>query len=254
MNFPIEITIGAFKFNLHLIFESLAFIVGFQYYVFLRKKSKDTITEDNRMWIIVGASAGALLFSRLIGSLENPVSWYYSNHPIFYFYLNKTIVGGLVGGLLGVEVVKYFIGEKKSSGDLFTLPLILGMMIGRVGCFSMGVHEPTYGVETDMSWGMNLGDGLYRHPTSLYEILFLGILGFVLKKIWALNHFKEGLIFQFFLISYLLFRFFIEYIKPTTFFYFRISAIQMTCLIGLLYYRKTLFFLIFNQNNLKKSD
>ena len=57
-------------------------------------------------------------------------------------------MGGLFGGLLGVELVKKMIGEKQSSGDLFTLPIILGIIIGRLGCFLTGIKEFTFGKET----------------------------------------------------------------------------------------------------------
>ena len=55
-----------------------------------------------------------------------------------------TIVGALLGGLLVVEITKKIIHEKSSSGDLFTYPLILAMMIGRIGCFTSGLTEETY--------------------------------------------------------------------------------------------------------------
>ena len=54
-------------------------------------------------------------------------------------------MGGLFGGLLGVELAKKIIGEKQSSGDLFVFPIILGIFIGRIGCFLSGINEFTYG-------------------------------------------------------------------------------------------------------------
>ena len=154
--------------------ETIGFIAGYRYFVFLRKKQGDIIENENRIWILIGATFGALLGSRLIGGLENPVEMFASKNILAYFYENKTIVGGLLGGLFGVELVKKIIGERQKSGDLFTYPIILGMMIGRIGCFSMGIYEETYGTITSLPWGMNLGDGVLRHPVALYEIIFLG--------------------------------------------------------------------------------
>jgi phosphatidylglycerol:prolipoprotein diacylglycerol transferase len=54
--------------------------------------------------------------------------------------------------------------------------MILALFIGRLGCFAMGIYEDTYGVETTFFTVMNLGDGLLRHPVTLYEIAFLLIL------------------------------------------------------------------------------
>lgn len=78
---------------------------------------------------------------------------------------------------------KKMIGEKKSSGDLFVYPMLLALIIGRIGCFSMGVYEETYGIKTDLPWAMNLGDGIPRHPVTLYEIIFLLCFWIVLKQL-----------------------------------------------------------------------
>jgi hypothetical protein len=136
MSFPIEIPIAAVRINAHILFETLAFIVGFRYFLFLKRNQSDPISEPNRIWIIIGAAFGAFFFSRLLGSLENPGAWIRSERPLLYFYMNKTIVGGLLGGLLCVEITKYFLREKSSSGDLFTYPLMLAMIVGRIGCFT----------------------------------------------------------------------------------------------------------------------
>jgi phosphatidylglycerol---prolipoprotein diacylglyceryl transferase len=173
LSFPINIQIGSVEIPSHLIFELLAFFLGYRYYSFLRGKQKDAIVDENRVWIIIGAAGGAFLFSRLIGIAEDPKmiaeNWLLALG-------NKTIVGGLIGGLFGVEIIKKFIGEKNSSGDLFTLPLIAAIAIGRIGCFLAGLTDHTYGIETKLPWGIDLGDGIYRHPTNLYEILFLLLL------------------------------------------------------------------------------
>ena len=79
----------------------------------------------------------------------------------------------MLGGLAGVELIKKTIKEKLASGDLFTYPIILALIIGRIGCFSMGVYEETYGSPTSLPWGMNFGDNILRHPVCLYEIIFL---------------------------------------------------------------------------------
>src|ERR1044072_8830858 len=86
----------------HTIFEVAAFFIGFRYYLFLRKKSGDAIHELNRTWIIVGAAAGALIGSRIVGAFENPF-WLHqlSLKNIFIAFNSKTIVGGLFGGILG---------------------------------------------------------------------------------------------------------------------------------------------------------
>ena len=82
-----------------------------------------------------------------MGFLENPI-FLTSFEQVVELYNSKTIMGGLFGGLLGVEIAKKIINESSSSGDLFTFPLIFGIFIGRIGCFLSGVNEFTYGEET----------------------------------------------------------------------------------------------------------
>lgn len=242
--------LGDMHISLHLICEMLAFVVGFRYFLFLRRKQSDPIAEPNRIWIIIGAAFGAFLFSRILGSLENPEAWFWAERPLIYFYANKTIVGGLLGGLLLVEITKYFIKEKSSSGDLFTYPLILAMIIGRIGCFTYGIHEPTFGIESDQLWAMDLGDGILRHPVALYEIVFLISVWLLLSGIELNNRFDNGVRFKFFMIAYLLFRFFLEYIKPVHTVFLTLSSIQLACLCGLLYYRRTLLLIFYNPGKL----
>ena len=239
MTIPFEPIVCGMPLNIHLIFEYLAFFMAFRYYSWLRKSTTDTLSDRNRLSIILGAILGALIGSRLIGFLENPLMP--SNINQWLLLLNtKSIMGGLFGGLLGVEIAKIIIREKQSSGDLFTFPIILGIVIGRVACFLSGVKEFTYGSETTLPTGMDLGDGLKRHPTSLYEIVFLLLLFVVLKKMRLVSNKESGLLFKLFMIAYFGFRFLIEFLKPNIFYVFGLSNIQWLCIVCWLYYWNTL--------------
>lgn len=236
---PYEPIVFGIQINIHLILEYLAFFIAFRYYLFLRKKSVDLISSNNRLSIIVGAVFGALLFSRIFAFLEEP----FLNYKQGWFGIlnNKTIMGGLFGGLLGVELAKKIIKEKQSSGDLFTLPIILGIIIGRIGCFLSGIKEFTYGKETTSFFGMDLGDGLQRHPIALYEIVFLTLLYFFIYSLkQKKSDFPSGTYFKVFMLTYFFFRFCIEFIKPNTFLFFGLSSIQYLCLLCFLYYNKTI--------------
>ncbi len=173
MNYPVVISFGNTTITLHAIIEFAAYFIGFRYFLFLRKKQTDAISTNHRLWILIGAIVGSLLGSRLIGGLEDLHQLKIADNIFLYFYTNKTVLGGLLGGLWGVEIIKKIIKEKNSSGNLFTYPLILALIIGRIGCFTMGIYEETYGTETSLFSGMNLGDGIMRHPVTLYEIFFL---------------------------------------------------------------------------------
>lgn len=240
---PFEPTIAGFKVNIHLILEYLAFFTAYQYYAWLRRRSGDVITSSNRLSIILGAALGAFLGSRIVGILENPMLTM-SSVNLLGLYNAKTIMGGLFGGMLGVETAKKLINETHSSGDLFTLPIIVGIFIGRIGCFLSGTNEFTYGTTTSFITGMDLGDGLLRHPIALYELTFLAILFMALKTFYNLQGYEPGLIFKVFMVSYFGFRFLIEFIKPNVFFLFGLSTIQWLSIICFVYYRKTLINLL----------
>jgi phosphatidylglycerol---prolipoprotein diacylglyceryl transferase len=225
LTIPFEPTIFGTKINVHLILEYLAFFIAFRYYISLRKLTTDHISNRNRLSIILGAIVGAFLGSRLIGFFENPMITFNLNN-IVQLLNTKSIMGGLFGGLIGVETSKKIINEKHSSGDLFTFPIIVGIIIGRIGCFLSGIKEFTYGNETDFITGMDLGDGLSRHPTSLYEIIFY-------------TNKESGLLFKIFMISYFGFRFMIEFIKPNIFYILGLSSIQLLCITCWIYYIPT---------------
>ncbi len=239
MEIPFEPVVFGIKLNIHLILEYAAFFIGFRYYIYLKKHAQDPITNNNRLSIIIGAVFGAFIGSRIVGFLENPV---FSSGPEYFLVLlnAKTIMGGLFGGLLGVELAKRVIHEKKSSGDLFTFPIILGILIGRVGCFLAGINEFTYGIETTSFLGMDLGDGLKRLPIALFEVIFLIILWVFLRYLKKQKTLKNGLLFQYFMISYFSFRFMIEFLKPNIFLILGLSSIQYLCILCWIYYHKTI--------------
>ncbi|HXB11001.1 MAG TPA: prolipoprotein diacylglyceryl transferase family protein [Bacteroidia bacterium] len=254
MQFPADLHLGSYNLSIHLLLETFAFFIGFRYFLFLRKRQNDSINDANRVIILIGTIAGAFVFSRILGAFENPQTLINSPHKLLYLFANKTIVGGLLGGLIGAELTKKIIGEEKSSGDLITYPLILAMMIGRIGCFTSGVYEETYGIETHSIFGMNLGDGMPRHPVTLYEIFFLFCLWLLLYSIEKRTLLKNGYRFKIFMIAYLTFRLFLDFIKPGDRYFFGLGTIQIACILGLAYYGKTIFTLLRKPKLLTTND
>jgi phosphatidylglycerol---prolipoprotein diacylglyceryl transferase len=236
MDFPVYLEFGMVKVLLHNIFEPLAFFIGFRYFLYLKKKKGDIIEQENRTWIIIGAIFGALAGSRLVGGFENFEQLKNGDNILLHFYTNKTVLGGLLGGLFGVEITKKIIKEKNASGDLFVYPFILALIIGRIGCFSMGLKEETYGMPTSFFMGIDLGDGKERHPVTLYEITFLVLLWVFFRGLTKRFSLSNGSLFKLFMIAYISFRFTIDFIKPRYIYSAGLSAIQIACLMGLLWY------------------
>ena len=238
MNFPITLEIQGLTYHLHFIFEVLAFFIGVRYYYFLKRNHHDKISDINRLWIMLGAMIGALLGSRLIAAFE--IKDFFQHANFLEFYNNKTVLGGFLGGLFGVEGIKKLIGEKESSGDLYVLPIILALFIGRIGCFSMGIAEQTFGIETQFFTGMNLGDGEMRHPIMLYEMAFLAVLFVFFKKLLQKKYrnYINGDAFIIFMLLYFTFRFFMEFLKPRYEIFLGLTIIQWCGIFIYLYYWK----------------
>jgi phosphatidylglycerol---prolipoprotein diacylglyceryl transferase len=147
----------------------------------------------------------------------------------------KTIVGGLLGGWVAVEIVKKIEGIRTRTGDLFALPLCLGIAVGRIGCFLAGLADDTYGKPSGLPWSVDFGDGIARHPTQAYEIVFLAGLALVLRR-WAKRPHAPphapGALFQTFLAAYLVWRLLIDFLKPQPLLE-GLTPIQWACCAGL---------------------
>lgn len=233
MTFPVYFNLFGHRVHPHLLLELIAYAAGFQLYLRLRRRwPRAAVPFEQNMWLIVGCVFGALAGSKLLAFLES--FHHYSQHladPRAWLG-GKTIVGGLLGGWAGVEIAKRRLGIRHSTGDAFVFPLILGMCIGRVGCFLTGLDDHTHGVHTALPWAVDFGDGP-RHPTQLYEIGFLLLIGAALA-LRTRRAYPNGQLFRLFMVTYLGFRFVAELVKPRETPVLGLSAIQLACLGGML--------------------
>ncbi len=213
MDFPYYLQLGSLRLHPHWVFEALAYAIGFRLYLRLRRSRGDPVSEDVRWWVIAAAAAGAALGSKLLYWLEEPsLTLAHWNDPA-YVMGGKTIVGALVGGLICVEWAKRRLGVAVRTGDLFAVPLALGIAIGRIGCFLTGLPDHTYGTPTRLPWGVNFGDGVPRHPTQIYEIAFLIFLAGILWRLLRRPH-PNGDVFKAFMVGYMGFRLLADFLKP----------------------------------------
>jgi phosphatidylglycerol:prolipoprotein diacylglycerol transferase len=234
IHFPLYVSLGRYSLPAHFLFEALAYAIGFWAYRRLRKSSGDAVSDDSRWSVITAAVAGAAIGSRVLFWFEDPRLTAAHWHDAVYLLSGKTIVGGLIGGLIAVECVKRIIGEKVSTGDLFAAPIALGLAIGRIGCFLGGLSDDTYGTPTSLPWGIDFGDGVPRHPTQLYESIFALGLFFFLRRMMKRPH-RNGDVFKAFMVAYMAWRLAIDYWKPE----FRmagLSGLQWACAATLVYY------------------
>jgi phosphatidylglycerol:prolipoprotein diacylglycerol transferase len=234
MLFPIYLRLGPLRFHPHLVFEILAYAIGFRIYVNLRTQRGDMLASPMRWWVIAAAAAGAALGSKVLYWFEDPrLSLAHWHDPAFLLG-GKTIVGALIGGLVAVEWTKRRLGIAPRTGDLFALPIAIGVAIGRIGCFLTGLEDHTVGVRTSLPWGVDFGDGP-RHPTQLYELLFLIILAFAIETVARKPH-REGDLFRLFMTSYFAFRLAVDFLKPEVRVFAGLSSIQWACVAMLIFY------------------
>lgn len=241
MKFPVYFWLGFWPIHPHILFESLAYAIALR--LVLRRVQRDTIAPNQRSSVIVGGMIGALIGAKVLVLLQNAnLAWENWQQLLLVLLQGKTVVGALLGGLIGVEVTKKMIGVNRSTGDAFVYPLIVGTAIGRIGCFLTGLSDRTYGIATSLPWGVDFGDGILRHPTQIYEIIFLlGLMLFL--RVRSRYHQKEGDLFKFYMMAYLGFRLLIDFIKPDFHPLLGLSAIQIACILGILYYRNSIIHL-----------
>lgn len=221
----------------HALFELLAYFVGARLFFWLDRRAPAPAWRQDltaRLGVLTGAILGAALGSKVAYWVEDPLAAFARFPDVLALMAGKSIVGGLLGGLIGVEIAKKLVGIAESTGDRFVWPLAVGMAIGRIGCHLGGLGDHTVGLPTALPWGYDYGDGVPRHPTALYEIAFLlGWTFLITRRAWP----RHGDTFRLFLAGYLFWRLCVEWIKPIPMVYFgALSGIQVLCLAGLCYY------------------
>jgi prolipoprotein diacylglyceryltransferase len=221
----------------HAVLEFAGIGIGAAMYRRARKhEGMGSVMAPGGFAILVGLLLGAGLGNKLVFLIERPDVFHgwFEGHWVMP---GQSVVGGFLGGLLGVELAKLITRQPQSTGDLMVWPITVGLVIGRVGCFIAGLHDDTYGVATSLPWGVDFGDGVFRHPTQLYEIVFVLLWsGWLLRTRdrWAV---VPGLMFKLFLSGYLLWRLAVDGIKPVLVPYaWGLSGIQWTCIIALAVY------------------
>lgn len=192
-------------------------------YVILKEAKKKGFTEDfmNNLFFytIIFAILGARIYYVAFNIKE------YQNDLLGIFRIwegGLAIHGGIIGGLLFITYYskKYKVKELLLL-DIIVVGLILGQIIGRWGNFMNGeAYGPITTYETLKSLfipefiikGMNI-NGIYYHPTFLYESL-LNLIGLIILLIIRKGKYtKVGTLTGTYLIWYGIVRIFIESLR-----------------------------------------
>lgn len=227
----------------HGFFEMLALSVGAAFYRYQRRLAGGgSVLQGCEFAVAAGCIFGAAVGNKAVFWIEMPhLLAQYWNTPTLLMG-GQSMVGGLLGGLIGVELAKKLTGLRRSTGDAFVFPILLGLMIGRVGCFLAGLADGTFGNPTGLPWGIDFGDAIARHPTQLYEILFAALAWLALRRLQPALALESGLLFKLLLVAYLVWRLLIDGLKPVPYAYaFGWSGIQWVCVLALAIYLPALW-------------
>ena len=216
--------------------------------------------------ILCGCAFGALFGSFILnlilfGQQEFLTKLYHLD------FNGMSVVGGISGGFIGVEIAKKIVGYKDYTGDLFVIPILIGHTIGRLGCLLGGC---CFGIQCKPPWGiiypenslayfhqiqhemiyLNSVSTIAVHPTPVYEMIFnLCLLVFILVN--KSKFIITGALFRFYIVAYCSFRFFIEFLRADTGLpiFLGLKVIQINLFIAILYFSWWLF--INNKTQLK---
>ncbi|MEM8931085.1 MAG: hypothetical protein AAGE94_07910 [Acidobacteriota bacterium] len=100
----------------HTLFGLAAYSVGFAVFRYQRRRA-DFLAGPTRWTLVVAAVLGAAAGAKVLHWLANPSRWStYAEDPTTLLAGN-TLVGGLLGGWIAVEVVKARLGITERTGD-----------------------------------------------------------------------------------------------------------------------------------------
>ncbi len=190
---------------------------------FPRDMSHPSIDKSVDPALIIVASA---LVAGTIGAKIPPLL----TRPTLYVLLTeKSVVGGLIGGMAGVLVVKRLLKIQLRLGNVIAPAAALGLAIGRLGCFFNGCC-----VGIPASWGFDFGDGQLRLPTQLFEVAFQ-LSAFLVLHIARKRVRTPGILFKLYALSYFVFRFVLEFIRVNPIVWNGLTLYQLLCFAGIIW-------------------
>jgi phosphatidylglycerol:prolipoprotein diacylglycerol transferase len=189
-------------------FTTAAYVVGaIVFYIAARQRRLAT---EGMGWIALAGFCGGIVGAKLTEwILIHPTLL--ATQPLALLNPSlggRTLIGGVLVGWLCVEIAKWRLGIRRSTGDLFALALPAGEAIGRIGCFFNGC---CFGVPTSSAPAVWQHDA-WRHPTQLY-MAFVAAL--ILVALWQVRNCmqREGDLFKLYLILWGSSRFIIEFLR-----------------------------------------
>lgn len=173
---------------------------------------------------LIGALIGAKL-AAIVGDLRWPIE---PTDAGGILRTGRSITGGLLFGFLTAETLKGALGYREPPNDRFATVLPFSIAIGRVGCLLVGCCP---GLPTESWLALPDADGVMRHPTALYDLLFhLGVGIAFVPLLRRSPGVLRGRFFALHILLYGTFRFGIEPLRDTREYVAGLSAYQLFAL------------------------
>ncbi|PWU14753.1 MAG: diacylglyceryl transferase [Verrucomicrobia bacterium] len=166
---------------------------------------------DRRLLIIYAAAlAGAFAGAKVVYFFAEGYTHLGASDMWLQLATGKSILGGLLGGFLAVELAKRWIGYSGITGDWFAVIAPIGIIMGRIGCW---MHGCCRGIECAPAWFTTTdAAGVTRWPAVPIEIIF-NLLFLATVVLLRRGRLLPGQHFHLYLIAYGAFRFFHEYLR-----------------------------------------
>ncbi len=220
--------IGSVEVHSYTVCFLMAFIVvGWMAYREAKRRSRLTeniliVGSVGLLGAVLGAKLGMLVF---LGPTE-----FWRLLPTIPSH-GSTLFGGLTGGYIAIVLTERLLHVDRCTGDLVAPFLPLGQAIGRLGNF---LASDAYGLPTSLPWAVYQA-GAFRHPVQLYELILDLILFAVLFR-RRYYSFRDGELFQIYIIGYSLIRFPLEFLRyqPTPVPFLGLTLVQWLCITAVL--------------------
>jgi len=222
--YPILFQVGGLTVYSHGFFLLLGLLVAMSWLAYEAKRRN--WSKEEAIPIAMGAFVGGMFGARLsilfFHGLESA--------PIVLDYFAMfdprigpgSILGGVAGGYLGGYITARVMGKKTCTCDAFAPALALALAVGRIGDFLAA--EDGLGKATNLPWGVpSPGIDFLVHPTPLYDSGFNLVWFLVLLAFRDHPKMQDGNLFKFGLAGYLVFRFFVEFVRNN-----RVIALGLT--------------------------
>lgn len=204
---------------------------------FWRSRQGDSL---NMLVVVLGALVGAFCGAKLgfcfseFRALAQDPRWPEK------ILVGKTVLGGILGGYVGVELTKRLFKYQGFTGDLFAQMVPLSIALGRIGCM---LNRCCPGKALSPEWYTVTHDGGSSHwPAAEVEVLF-NLAAVAVFAILRRRNILRGQHFHLYMIMYGTFRFFHEFMRSETLLVgfwtgYQLLSLALTCSGLLLFMRR----------------